>query len=150
MKRISYKGLKPSSKRASAAGRGSSRKSNTKPELYLRKALWNSGFRYRKNVSDLPGIPDIVFSKPRIVIFCDGEFWHGNNWNIRKQRLKKGTNPDYWIAKIERNMERDKQNTQKLENTGWTVLRFWESEIYNNLDEVVFSIISKLRNRQRP
>jgi DNA mismatch endonuclease, patch repair protein len=85
--------------------------------------------RYRKNVADLPGHPDILFPRARVAVFCDGDFWHGNNWETRRQKLKAGTNPDYWLAKIQRNMERDRETTLHLEGLGWTVLRFWESEI---------------------
>jgi len=127
--RPTYKGRRPASKKASAAARGSSKKTDTSCELLLRRALWAAGFRYRKDVKDLPGRPDIVFPKAKIAVFCDGDFWHGLNWEERRQKLGQGTNSDYWIAKIERNMERDRQNTQKLRDMGWVVLRFWESEI---------------------
>jgi DNA mismatch endonuclease (patch repair protein) len=129
LRQPSYKGRHPASPQASAAARGSSKKENTACELALRKALWASGFRYRKNATDVPGHPDILFPRARVAVFCDGDFWHGNNWEIRRQKLKTGTNPDYWLAKIQRNMERDRETTLRLESIGWIVLRFWESEI---------------------
>jgi len=146
---LSYKEFSPSSECASAAGRGASRKSDTKPELLLRHALWRAGARYRKSVQELPGKPDIVFKSARIAIFCDGDFWHGKNWKERKQRLKRGSNPDYWVAKIERNIERDRENTRRLQKDGWTVHRFWESEIYNELNRVVSDVLEILYIRMR-
>lgn len=73
---------------------------DTKPEILFRKSLWASGVRYRINVSGLPGKPDIVIEKKKIVIFIDGEFWHGYKWQEKKPKIK--SNRDYWIAKIEK------------------------------------------------
>ncbi len=148
MKCPTFKGLKPSCERASAAGRGSSLKGNTKPELLVRHELWKKGLRYRKNVSGLPGVPDLVFSRARVAVFCDGDFWHGKDWIIRKPKLARGNNSRYWIAKIERNMERDGENNLLLQKNGWVVLRFWESEIRNNLSGVIDSIVSSLRREK--
>jgi DNA mismatch endonuclease (patch repair protein) len=100
---------------------------NTKSEVLLRKALWDLGVRYRKNDPRLPGKPDIVISKQRLIIFVDGEFWHGHNWEEKKLSIK--SNPGFWIAKIERNMQRDRINNQLLSELGWTVLRFWDQEV---------------------
>ena len=100
---------------------------NTKPEETVRKYLFTHGFRYRKNVSKLPGKPDIVFKGKKIAVFCDSEFWHGYNWEERKKDFK--SHQEFWIPKIERNMQRDIEVTQKLESDGWTVLRFWGNEI---------------------
>lgn len=100
---------------------------DTSIERILGRLLWSHGLRYRKNAWDLPGKPDFVFRKKRIAVFCDGEFWHGRNWDQRKNDHK--SNRDFWIAKIERNMARDREVTAKLEETGWIVLRFWESDI---------------------
>lgn len=105
------------------------RSEDTEPEVLLRRTLWHRGHRYRKNVSVLPGKPDIVFRGERVVVFCDGDFWHGRNWQERKKKLKEGANADYWVPKIKANRERDKRQTQELKQEGWTVLRFWESEI---------------------
>ena len=141
----SYRGLLPSSPRASAAVRGASKKADTKPELLLRRALWKKGCRYRRNERELPGAPDIVFRGRRVVIFCDGDFWHGKDWATRRKRLLKGTNADYWVAKIERNIERDREQTACLEREGWRVLRFWESEVLREGERVVASVIDALR-----
>lgn len=143
----SYIGLKPASKHASAAARGSSKKQDTKPEVLLRKALWRAGLRYRKNVASLPGNPDLVFPKAKIVIFCDGDFWHGRNWEARKSRLQRGTNASYWVKKIERNMMRDAELNRKLTESGWVVVRFWETDISTRLGEITIEIIHLLSSR---
>lgn len=117
---------------------------DTKPEISLRKALWSLGYRYRVNDAKLPGKPDIVFIKHNVVIFVDGEFWHGYKWTSKKRRIK--ANRGYWIAKIEGNIARDKQNNRLLKKQGFTVLRFWERDIRRNLDECVDKIITALKN----
>lgn len=108
---------------------------DTTIELLLRKELWKRGFRYRKNYSMLPGTPDIVLTKYRIVIFCDGDFFHGKNWNSLRESLKKCNNSSYWLSKIGYNIERDGQIDNMLLEKGWTVIRFWETDIKNNLDK---------------
>ena len=90
------------------------RSQNTKIEVILRKALWKKGYRYRKNYKKLPGKPDIALTKYKIAIFCDGEFFHGKDWEILKPRLEKGKNSDFWVAKISRNRERDDEINKKL------------------------------------
>lgn len=110
---------------------------DTSIELALRKALWKQGYRYRKNYKDLPGKPDIVLTKYKIAIFCDSEFFHGKDWEILKPRLEKGKNPDYWIPKIERNMERDREKDSALLFEGWTVIHFWGKDILKDTDECV-------------
>ena len=115
---------------------------NTSIEIALRKELYRRGFRYRINYNKLPGKPDIVFIGKKVAIFCDSEFWHGKNWNEKKKRIK--TNREYWIPKIERNIERDKQVTQELKEEGWIVLRFWETDIKKSKNKVVSSIIEVL------
>ena len=111
--------------------------SNTKIEVMLRKALWNKGYRYRKNYKALPGTPDIALTKYKIAVFCDGEFFHGKDWEILKPRLEKGSNKDYWISKISRNRERDDAVNKKLLFMGWTVIRFWGDDINNHTEECV-------------
>lgn len=149
MTRPSFKGLSSSSPKASRAARGSSRKEGNTPERILRKALWSVGLRYRKNVQDLPGKPDIVFRGPRVVIFCDGDFWHGCDWQRRRQKLARGSNSSYWLSKIERNMERDAANDLELIRLGWRVLRVWEGDIHGSLDEVVTQVQLVLGERAR-
>ncbi len=111
--------------------------SDTKIEVKLRKALWQKGYRYRKNYKLLPGTPDIVLTKYKIAIFCDSEFWHGKDWEVLKPRLLKGNNPDFWVRKIERNRERDYENDRKLLFMDWTVIRFWGNEIMKKPEECV-------------
>lgn len=114
---------------------------DTSIEVRLRKALWHEGYRYRKNFKVLPGKPDIALTKQRIAIFCDSDFFHGKDWDqVLKPRLLKGKNPEFWIKKIESNMERDEQNNQELAYLGWTVIRFWGSDIEKNLGMCVKTI----------
>ena len=110
---------------------------DTEIEILLRKALWKKGYRYRKNYSNLPGKPDIVLTKFKIAIFCDGEFFHGKDWEVLKPRLGKSNNSQFWISKISRNRERDDEINKKLLFMGWTVIRFWGNDIKKNTDECV-------------
>lgn len=103
---------------------------NSEIELALRKELWNRGLRYQKNVTKIFGKPDLVFKGKKVAVFCDSEFWHGYNWEERKKDFK--SNQEFWIPKIKRNIERDKEVTAELEKQGWTVLRFWGKEIKKN------------------
>ena len=107
---------------------------DTKPEKKLGSALWSLGIRYRKQYK-IVGKPDFVLVSTKIAIFCDGDFWHGNNWKIRGLRSfaeELSSYTPYWKRKILRNVERDKEVNEILVNNGWVVLRFWESEIKNN------------------
>ena len=111
---------------------------DSKIELLLRKALWSKGYRYRKNCSKIEGKPDIVLSKYKIAIFCDSEFWHGYNWDIRKNDIK--FNREFWIKKIEGNIKRDNIVNKILKQQGWKVLRFWGKDIQKNLDKCMNKI----------
>lgn len=113
------------------------RAKDTEIEVILRRALWKKGYRYRKNYCKLPGKPDIVLTKYKIAIFCDGEFFHGKDWNMLKAKLEKSNNSKFWIDKISRNIERDEEINKKLIYGGWTVIRFWGKEIKNHTDECV-------------
>lgn len=110
---------------------------DTQIEILLRKALWAKGIRYRKNNTNLPGKPDIVLTKYKIAIFCDGEFFHGKDWEVLKPRLEKSNNSDYWISKISRNRERDDEVNKQLLFEGWTVIRFWGKDIKKHTEECV-------------
>jgi len=113
---------------------------NTEPELMLRKALWKENLRYRVNYKKLPGKPDIVFTKHHVVVFCDGDFWHGHNWAIRGLSSldeELAGYSDFWRTKILRNIERDAEVNQALKEQGWTVIRIWESDIRSSLNECV-------------
>ena len=104
---------------------------NTSIEVSLCKALWGSGIRYRKNYSKLPGAPDIAITKHCIAVFCDGDFWHGKDWDTKKSKIQ--SNREYWINKIERNMSRDRETDKTLYGLGWTVIRFWGTDIRKDL-----------------
>lgn len=99
-------------------------------ELLLRKELWSRGLRYRKNCKGIIGKPDIAFIGKKVAVFCDSEFWHGYDWENKKHEIK--SRQEFWIPKIERNMQRDEEVTAALEQQGWTVLRFWGNEIKKN------------------
>lgn len=116
------------------------RSKDTKEEVLLAKALWNRGHRYRKNNKKVFGTPDLTFKKYKIAIFVDGEFFHGYNWEERQHDIK--SNRDFWISKIERNIQRDKQVNQFLLSHGWNVIRFWSSFVKKNLEDCI-NIIEK-------
>ena len=113
------------------------RAKDTKIEIILRKALWEKGYRYRKNYRDLPGHPDIALTKYKIAIFCDGEFFHGKDWEVLRPRLENSHNSEFWISKISRNLERDDEVNKQLLFKGWTVIRFWGKDIIHSTDECV-------------
>lgn len=113
------------------------RSKDTRIEILLRKALWAKGYRYRKNCRKLPGSPDIVLTKYKIAIFCDGEFFHGKDWEVLKPRLEHSNNSKFWISKISRNRERDDEVNKRLLFEGFTVIRFWGEEIKKHTDECV-------------
>lgn len=113
---------------------------NTEPELMLRRALWKENLRYRVNYKKLPGKPDIVFTKYHVVVFCDGDYWHGHNWAIRGLNSLEDELAGYsefWRSKILRNIARDTEVNQELKAQGWMVIRLWESDIRSNLNECV-------------
>lgn len=110
----------------------------TKIEDLLGKAMWKAGIRYRKNDKTIFGHPDFSHKGKKIAIFCDGEMWHGRNWEEQQKEFK--SNRDFWIPKIERNIERDREVNQFLTEHGWTVLRFWETEIRKNLQDCIAQV----------
>ena len=110
---------------------------DTSIEVILRKALWKKGYRYRKNYKKLAGSPDIVLTKYKIAIFCDGEFFHGKDWEVLRPRLETGNNSEVRIGKISRNRERDDAINKRLLFEGWTVIRFWGNDIKKCTDECV-------------
>ena len=105
----------------------------------MRKALWKRGIRYRINYKKLPGCPDLVITKSKIAIFIDGEFWHGFEWTKKRERIK--DNREYWIPKIERNIERDKEVNEKLAKEGYEVFRFWSRQVNQELGKCVSIIL---------
>ena len=113
---------------------------DTRPELLLRKALWRENMRYRINYKKLPGKPDIVFTKKKVVIFCDGDFWHGHNWALRGlSSLDEELNgySEFLKEKILRNIQRDSEITKDLTSMGWIVIRIWESDIKKDVNKCV-------------
>lgn len=112
---------------------------NTTIEMLLSKALWHRGLRFRKNSKAVYGHPDISIKKYKVAIFCDGDFWHGWDWENRKDSIK--NNREYWIPKIERNMQKDIEVNHVLSSMGWRVIRVWEHEIRDNLPDTADMII---------
>lgn len=110
----------------------------SKAETLLAKLLWNHGYRYRKNYKKLPGSPDIAILRHNIAIFVDGEFWHGKDWVVKKERLK--NNREYWIRKIEENIARDSRNDILLQQIGWTPMHFWEKDVLNDTPKCITAI----------
>ncbi len=116
---------------------------NSQIELMLRKELWNRGLHYRKNSNKVFGHPDIVFIGKKVAVFCDSEFWHGYNWDERKNDFK--SHQEFWIPKIERNIQRDIEVNEHLKQDGWTVLRFWGKEIKKNTAQCADEIEKAVR-----
>lgn len=106
-----------------------------KPERALAKALWKAGIRYRLNYKMLPGTPDIALTKYQIAIFIDGEFWHGKDFEERKNDIK--SNRELWIKKIEHNIEHDKKINESLKQMGWIVVRFWGKDVLKDTENCV-------------
>lgn len=119
----------------------------SKIEIALAKKLWALGYRYRKNDKSVFGKPDITMKRYKLAIFIDSEFWHGKDWKIRKHDIK--SNRDFWIKKIQRNIERDKEVNEKLIKDGWKVLRFWGKDITNNLQNCVEQIVKTIKEIEK-
>jgi DNA mismatch endonuclease (patch repair protein) len=118
-----------------------------KAECRFRRALYARGIRYRKHYKRALGTPDVAIPWARVAVFIDGDFWHGNGWRLRGLPDLASlfpTRTEYWVAKITRNIERDKRYTAELERQGWTVLRFWESEVLQDVDHVVDHVVCVL------
>ena len=114
-------------------------KKDTSIELLFRKALWRSGVRYRKNCKDILGTPDVAIKKYKLAVFCDGDFWHGKEYHGVKNHKK------FWDEKIKRNQERDLEYTIRLRDEGWTVLRFWESDIRTDVVGCIDKVINEIK-----
>ena len=119
---------------------------DTSIELKLRNELWSRGIRYRKNCKQVYGHPDLAFIGKKVAVFCDSEFWHGFDWVNRKESIR--TNREYWIPKIERNIERDKEVNEKLKSEGWTVIRFWGREIQKDAERCAQIVILALERNK--
>jgi DNA mismatch endonuclease (patch repair protein) len=121
------------------------RASNTKPELLLRSALWKRNFRYKLHYK-ITGKPDIVFPRYKLAIFCDGEFWHGKNFEALKKEIK--TNRSFWLNKIGDNIKRDRKNNRLLRRMGWYVLRFWNRDIKMKTENCVAKIVARIESNE--
>lgn len=127
------------------------RKTNTEPEIMLRRAMSSSGVRFRLHAKDLPGCPDLVVRGRKIAVFCDGDFWHGRRWWTRKSQLAAGWNASYWVAKIERNRRRDRKVTRDLRASGWLVIRVWEGDVRRDPTRVAARILDTIQTlSERP
>lgn len=115
---------------------------NTEPEITLRKLLWSQNIRGYRIHYNLPGKPDLVFTKKKIAIFIDGCFWHKCPLDFQEPETRK----EFWMKKINSNVERDERITKKLQDDGWTVLRFWEHEVRKKPEDVVEKILHTLKN----
>ncbi len=122
------------------------RSNETSIEIKLRKALWHRGHRYQKNCKGIVGKPDICFKGYKIAIFCDSEFWHGK-YLLEGKYIPK-SNQEYWIPKIKRNIERDREVNNTLQESGWQVMRFWQKEIEKNLEDCIQKIEDILHNNK--
>lgn len=118
----------------------------TKIEVILSKALWSKGYRYRKNNNKIFGRPDFIFTKYKVAIFCDSEYFHGKDWENAQKRIK--TNQAFWHNKIEGNIRRDQEVNKQLTEDGWIVLRFWGEDIKKNIELCVLKISKVLMERQ--
>ena len=144
----SFAGLRPASEAQIRAKRSNTAK-GTNPELLLRRALRSLGARYRLNPRKIPGKPDLAFLGHRVVVFCDGDFWHGRDWPELEQKLAKGSNPDYWRSKIAYNVDRDGRINEELRRQGWHVVRFWETDIRERPTEIAAEIMRTLQLKAR-
>jgi DNA mismatch endonuclease (patch repair protein) len=106
----------------------------------LRDALKRQRVPVSLTKHTLPGRPDLVFARARVVVFVDGDYWHGRRWAARKRKLAQGANAAYWINKIEGNRKRDRLNNRRLREVGWTVLRFWETDIAKRADAIAHKV----------
>lgn len=136
----------PNTKEQISRNMKSNKNKDTKPELLLRKELWHRGLRYRKNYKKLYGKPDIVFLGAKIAVFVDGKMWHGYDWENQKNDFKSWR--EYWIPKIERNIEHDYEVTQELIALDWLVLRFWDFEVRKNLQGCADKVQRAYDNRR--
>lgn len=122
------------------------RSKNTKPEEKVSKYLFKSGFRYRRNVTKLPGKPDIVLPKYKTVIFVNGCFWHRHE-SCKYASIPK-SNTDFWVSKFNYNTSNDKKHIEQLEAAGWNVIVVWECEIKRGFEETMDRIVNQIKDQQ--
>jgi DNA mismatch endonuclease (patch repair protein) len=117
---------------------------DTDLEKIVRSELHRQGYRFRKNVKYLPGKPDVVFSKAKVAVFIDGDFWHGYKLPLWESKLS-----DFWKIKIKKNRKRDQKNFRTLRRNGWRVIRIWQHEIKHDLNACILKIITAVESSQR-
>jgi DNA mismatch endonuclease (patch repair protein) len=143
----SYRDFQPASQTSSLIKK-KNRSKDTKHEELLRSRLHRLGLRFRKNASGMTGKPDIIFQRSKVIVFCDGDFWHGRDWRKLKKKLSRGSNPDYWTKKIAANMRRDSNVNRILTSRGWHVIRAWETDILKDVDLVAGLIKDVVKSRE--
>ena len=141
----SFKGLRAASPEAGRIASSASRKQGTRCEVRLRQSLRKLGLRFAANVASLPGCPDVVFRREKVVVFADGDFWHGRHLADRVARLSRGHNSVYWIRKIQSNVARDRRIGRQLSALGWRVVRVWESDINSQIERAIARILRVLQ-----
>ena len=114
---------------------------DTQPETRVRSELHKRGFRFRKHLRELPGRPDVVFTRAKLAIFVDGDFWHGYEFPTWEHKVS-----DFWRTKISKNRRRDTQNHRRLQQMGWTVIRLWQHELEQDFEKSIEKIVSALTN----
>lgn len=122
-------------------------RSGGRAERVLRSVVWRSGMRFRIHVGGLPGKPDLVFSRQRVCVFCDGDFWHGRRWAKQRAAVAGRANASYWLAKIETNRARDKRTNRALRARGWRVVRLWESDVLKDPIAAAARVALELQRR---
>ena len=98
-------------------------------------------------MAGLPGRPDLVFSRKRLIVFCDGDFWHGRNWPLLRRALQRRANSTYWTAKILANRNRDRRQNRALRHQGWDVVRVWETDVLARPNDVIDAVALQLLDR---
>lgn len=143
---------RPKSRDEIARNMSAIRSHDNRTEVVLRKTLHAMGFRYRKYMAGLPGRPDIVFPRGKVVVFVDGDYWHGRLVRERGIDALRGyytvEQQPYWIDKLSRNVSRDDRVTAELQSLGWQVLRFWESDIKKDVGRAAHRVASVVRRRR--
>jgi len=144
VKTPSFAGFRAASEASTKAMRANRRRGTT-PEVLLEGALRRHGLSFLQHAQSLPGQPDFVFHSARLVVFCDGDFWHGRRWSTLRAALCRRANSSYWIAKIASNRMRDRRQALALKHSGWTVTRFWETDICRNPEAIALRILRVLQ-----
>lgn len=109
-------------------------------ETRVRSELHKRGFRFRKHLKELPGKPDVVFTKAKVAVFIDGDFWHGYRFPTWEHKVS-----DFWKTKISKNRERDAKNHRRLREMGWTVIRLWQHDLERDFEGSIGEIVSALK-----